>query len=408
MRFELFVAQKYLLSRQKHTFISIITVISILGVALGVAALIIVLGVMNGFSQNLRDKILGVSAHVLVGSYAGLVANYQDVIKKIKTIPEVKTVAPFIYTEVMASGPGGVKGLALRAIRPQDSATFELNQILIAGSSKGLGQAKPFPGIILGQELVNRLHLVLGERVNILAPSSKRTSIGFTPKIFSFTLVGIFKTGMYEYDSSLGYISLKQGQKILGLKTDGVTALEIRLFDIYKAPNVAQKILKLFPHRPLYTRHWIEMNQNLFSALKLEKTAMGIILSMIILVGSFSIITTLIMLVMEKTRDIAVMLSMGATPKKIKKIFMLQGTIIGLIGTFLGFILGIGISLLLKKYQFIKLPADVYYLDHLPILLKTSDLIIIGITAILLCFLATLYPATQAAKLEPAQALRYE
>ncbi|WP_456324942.1 lipoprotein-releasing ABC transporter permease subunit [Desulfonauticus submarinus] len=407
MNFELFVAQKYLLARQKQTFISVITLISILGVALGVAALIIVLGVMNGFSQNLKDKILGVNAHILVGSYEGLVQGYPELIKKIKSVSEVKGVAPFMYAEVMASGPGGVKGLILRGIRVQDAPVFELPKILIAGQIKKLEHNSSFPGIILGKELVSQLNLTLGSKVNILAPSSKRTSAGFTPKVASFELVGIFKTGMYEYDSSLGYISLEQAQKLLGIKSNGVSALEIRIFDVYKAPELAKKILKQIGY-PYYTRNWIEMNQNLFSALKLEKTAMGVILAMIVLVGSFSIVTTLIMLVMEKTKDIAVMISMGATPNRIKKIFMFQGTIIGIVGTFLGYILGLGICFLLKRYQFIKLPADVYYLDHLPILLKSTDLILIGTVAILLCFLATLYPAKQAAKLEPAVALRYE
>ncbi|MDQ7032592.1 MAG: lipoprotein-releasing ABC transporter permease subunit [Desulfonauticus sp.] len=407
MNFELFIAKKYLLTRQKQSFISIITIISILGVALGVAALIIVLGVMNGFSQNLENKILGVNAHIIIGSYTGPIQNYSRIIQLTKKIQGIKSVAPFLYSEVMASGPGGVKGLILRGIRPQDAKVFELSKTLVAGNIARLDQSSPFPGIILGKELVSQLGLTLGSKVNILAPSSKKTSIGFTPKIVTFELIGIFNTGMYEYDSSLGYISLRQAQKMLGLKKNSITALEVRVFDIYKAPLLAKKILEQLGY-PYYTRNWIEMNKNLFSALKLEKTAMGIILSMIILVGTFSIVTALIMLVTEKTKDIAVMISMGATPKRIKKIFMFQGIVIGIIGTFLGYIVGLSICFLLKKYQFIKLPKGVYYIDHLPILLKYSDLIIIGCTAIFLCFLATLYPAKQAAKLEPAIALRYE
>ncbi len=409
MKFELFVAQKYLLARQKQTFISVITFISILGVALGVAALIIVLGVMNGFSQNLQEKILGINAHILVGSYNGLITDYHQLEEKISQIKGVKAVAPFIYSEVMASGPGGVKGLVLRGIDPLGAdSVFELNKILILGKSSNLKQENPFPAIILGKELADRLNLTLGSKVNILAPSGEKSSAGFSPKIKTFEVVGIFKTGVYEYDSSLGYVSLSQAGKLLGFKQQGVTALEIRVFEVYRAPEIAQQILKAIGNFPYYTRNWIEMNQNLFSALKLEKTAMGVILLMIVLVGSFSIITTLIMLVMEKTRDIAVMISMGATPQRIRKIFMLQGTIIGCIGTALGYTLGLGISFLLKKYQFIKLPADVYYLDHLPILHRPLDLVLIGVMAILLCFLATLYPAKQAAKLNPANALRYE
>jgi lipoprotein-releasing system permease protein len=213
---------------------------------------------------------------------------------------------------------------------------------------------------------------------------------------------------MYEYDSSLAYTTISASQKMLGFKKDLVTGLEIRLGDVYKAELIARKVHKILGGYPFYVRNWMEMNQNLFSALKLEKTAMGVILAMIILVGSFSIITTLVMLVMEKTRDIAILMSMGATTAMIRRIFMLQGLIIGFIGTSLGYILGISISLILKKYQFIKLPADVYYLDHLPVLLKWPDMIAIGVTAMLLCFLATIYPARQAARLKPSEALRYE
>ena len=409
MKFELFVSLRYLLARRKQAFISIISLISILGVGLGVASLIVVLGVMNGFSQNLRDKILGVNAHVIVMSYQGGIADYEEITQKLKSVPDIKGITPFIYSEMMLSAPGGVKGVVLRGIDPDAATTvLGLAHDMIEGNLKDLQKPGHFPGIIIGQELANRLALFVGSKVNILSPTGKKSAAGFSPKIEIFEVRGIFKTGMYEYDSSLAYTTISASQKMLGFKKDLVTGLEIRLGDVYKAELIARKVHKILGGYPFYVRNWMEMNQNLFSALKLEKTAMGVILAMIILVGSFSIITTLVMLVMEKTRDIAILMSMGATTAMIRRIFMLQGLIIGFIGTSLGYILGISISLILKKYQFIKLPADVYYLDHLPVLLKWPDMIAIGVTAMLLCFLATIYPARQAARLKPSEALRYE
>jgi len=409
MNFELFVSLRYLLARRKQAFISIISLISILGVALGVASLIVVLGVMNGFSQNLRDKILGVNAHVIVSSFQGGIANYNKLSRKISSLSEVKGITPFIYTEVMLSTQGGVKGVVLRGIDPDVAGqVLSLAQDMRKGKLEDLNNQGPFPGIIIGHELASRLGLVIGSKVNLLSPTGKKSAAGFSPKIEIFEVRGIFKTGMYEYDSSLAYTTISACQKMLGFKKDLVTGLEIRLRDVYKAEVIGQKIQELLGGYPFYVRNWMEMNQNLFSALKLEKTAMGVILIMIVLVGSFSIITTLVMLVMEKTKDIAIMMSMGATTAMIRRIFMFQGLIIGLIGTSLGYILGLSISLLLKKYQFIKLPADVYYLDHLPVLLEWPDMIVIGLVAMLLCFLATIYPARQAARLKPSEALRYE
>jgi lipoprotein-releasing system permease protein len=409
MNFELFVSLRYLLARRKQAFISIISLISILGVGLGVASLIVVLGVMNGFSQNLRDKILGVNAHVIVMSYQGGIADYEEITQKLKSVPDIKGITPFIYSEMMLSAPGGVKGVVLRGIDPVAAKTvLGLAQDMKKGSLENLQNPGQFPGIIIGHELASRLGLTIGSKVNILSPTGKKSAAGFSPKIEIFEVRGIFKTGMYEYDSSLAYTTISDCQKMLGFKKDLVSGLEIRLKDVYKAEVTGKKINELLGGYPFYVRNWMEMNQNLFSALKLEKTAMGVILAMIILVGSFSIITTLVMLVMEKTKDIAIMMSMGATTAMIRRIFMLQGLIIGFIGTSLGYVLGFSISLLLKKYQFIKLPADVYYLDHLPVLLKWPDMITIGLTAMLLCFLATIYPARQAARLKPSEALRYE
>ncbi|NCC23787.1 MAG: lipoprotein-releasing ABC transporter permease subunit [Deltaproteobacteria bacterium] len=409
MSFELFVSCRYLLARRKQAFISVISLISVVGVALGVASLIVVLGVMNGFSDNLRDKILGVNAHLIVVSMEKGIPDYRDLAEKCLQVPRILAATPFIYSEVMLSTPSGVKGVVLRGIDPKTAGdVLSIGRDMREGRLEDLDLEGEFPGVIVGADLANRLGLGVGSRISVLAPSGKVSSAGFTPKIEFFTVVGVFKSGMFEYDSTLAYTGLAAAQNLLGFAGDLVSGLELRVADVYAVQEVQKNLLHVLGGYPLYGRNWIEMNQNLFSALELEKTAMAVILVMIVLVGSFSIITTLVMMVMEKTRDIAVLVSLGATPERIRRIFMLQGTTIGVVGTVAGFILGVGVSLALKRYQFIKLPLDVYYLDHLPVHLRWTDLTLIGISAMVLCFLATIYPARQAARMQPADALRYE
>ncbi|GAB6887390.1 lipoprotein-releasing ABC transporter permease subunit [Desulfothermus okinawensis JCM 13304] len=405
--FELFVATKYLLSRRKHSFISVISVFSIAGIGLGVAALIVVLGVMNGFSNNLQQKILGVNAHIIITSIQGPIGKYKGLCQKIKGISGVKGAMPFLYSEVMVSSQNGVKGVVLRGIDPQSARdVLNLNKDLVLGSVDDLSDSS-VPPVIIGKELAFKLGLGIGSFLNVLSPTGGTSSFGFMPKIKVFKVVGIFDTGMYEYDSSLIYTNISSAQKLIGFKKDVVTGIEVSLYDVYKARDIASSLNKTLGHK-FFIQTWMDMNKNLFSALKLEKFAMGVILVMIVLVGSFSIITTLFMLVMEKKKDIAILISMGATKGEIKRIFVWLGSLIGLVGTSVGYCFGLGIGYLIEKYQFIKLPKDVYYLDHLPVEYSPLDLVTIGVVAMLLCFLATLYPASQASKVEPAQVLRYE
>ncbi len=417
MSFELFVALRYLFARRRQTFISVISVTSILGVALGVASLIVVLGVMNGFTTDLRDKILGANAHgIVMSADRTSLTDAPQLIDKIRQVEGVRGATPFIYSEVMLSTPHGVKGLVLRGIDPQTAPSVlgilsNMKKGDVADLAPRTGADGSFsgpPGVIIGEELAQRLGVVVGSRVNLLSPAGQKTSAGFAPRIRPFMVVGVFSTGMFEYDSSLGFVSLDAARDVLGLPEGSISGVELAVTDVYKADAVAERVTRAVGGYPLYTRHWMEMNANLFAALKLEKTAMAVILVLIVLVGSFSIITTLVMLVMEKTRDIAILMSMGATKGMIRRIFMLQGTIIGAIGTGLGYALGLGVALLLQKYQFIELPHGVYSLDHLPVLLQWTDMLAIGASAMVLCFVATIYPARQAASLEPAEALRYE
>ena len=417
MRFTLFVALRYLISRRKQTFISLISVISMLGVALGVAALIIAIGIMNGFTKDLRDKILGVNSHGIIASFNGAVFNYEKLQEEVEKVPGVRGVTPFIYSEVMVSNQSGAKGLVLRGVDPK-SARQVLAVLENVGDEALLSldpQDGSAPGIILGQELMEKLNLQAGRsRVNMLSPSGERTTSGFQPSIRQFKVVDSFKTGMFEFDSSLGFIGLSAARDLLGLQPNMVSGLEVLVDDVYQADKVMENVM-LHLHnwdeagtKALYARNWMEMNVNLFAALKLEKLAMFVVLALIVLVASFSIITTLIMLVMEKTRDIAILMSMGATRKAIRRIFILQGMIIGGVGTILGFGLGLSLSLALKHYKFIELPKQVYPMDTVPMLLSAPDLIIIAVGAMFLCFLATIYPAWKASGLELAEALRYE
>jgi lipoprotein-releasing system permease protein len=409
MKFELFIALRYLAARRKHSFISVISLISILGVGLGVAALIVVLGVMNGFSTDLRDKILGVNAHMVAGVMGGAMRDYRANIEKIDALPGILGATPFIYTEVMLSSSGGVKGVILRGIDPATAGeVLSLPRDMVAGELADLDAPGQFPGIILGKELAERTGVTVGSAVNILSPSGRQSAAGFTPKVKTFVVRGVFRSGMFEYDTSMAYVNLAAAQDLLGFKHDLVTGIELRVDDVYAVAELGERVRETLGGMPVYVRTWIDMNGNLFKALQLEKTAMFIILLMIVLVGSFSIITTLVMLVMEKTKDIAILMSMGATAENIRRVFMLQGTIIGAVGTTLGYALGLSVSWALKKYQFIKIPGDVYPMDYLPIRLAATDVAVVGIMALALCFLATLYPARQAAGLKPAEALRHE
>lgn len=408
MRFEFFVALRYLFSRRKQTFIYLISLMSIAGVALGVGALVVVLGVYNGLTTDMRDKILGANAHAIVmSSVPSAFARHGDLRERALAVPGVTGATPFIYTEVMLSAPGGVKGVALRGIDPAGApAVLSMLRHMRVGSAGDLVR-EGAPGIIIGEELAARLGLGLGSRVNLLSSSGQKSSAGYAPRIRPFEVVGLFKTGMFEYDSSLAFVSLDAARDVLGLPQAYVSAYELTVADLFRAEETARAVTAALG-APFYARSWMEMNANLFAALKLEKIGMFILLAMVVLIGSFSIVATLVMLVMEKRRDIAVMMSMGATSGMVRRIFMLQGTVIGLVGTLLGYAMGLSLGWLLKRYQFIKLPENVYTLDHLPISISLSDVLIVGASALLLCFLATLYPASQAARLQPAEALRYE
>jgi lipoprotein-releasing system permease protein len=414
MSFEIFVSLRYLLAKRRQTFISLITLISIVGVAVGVMALIVVLAVMNGFQEDLRNRILGITSHVVVGSFGGTVANYRELMAAAEKQPGVEAAAPFIYTQVMLSSGRGVSGAVLRGVDPPSSSKVtNIQESLIHGNIGDLkppvtdsGEAGSPPGIILGVELANALGVKAGEFVTAISPTGRLTPMGQSPRSKLFQVVGILRSGMYEYDNTLAYIHLGAAQQFLAMG-DVATGVEVKVSDIYRADKTAAELRGLLG-AGYWVRDWMQMNRSLFSALKLEKVVMFIILTLIVLVAAFNIVGSLIMLVMEKTRDIAILKAMGATTASIRKIFVFEGALIGVSGTALGTIGGFILCAILKRYKFIELPPDVYYLSTLPVNMELTDVATIAVSAIAISLLATLYPSRQAARLDPADALRYE
>jgi len=418
VRYEWFIGLRYLKAKRKQTFISVITFISIAGVTLGVMALIVVLAVMNGFEKTLKEKILGTQAHLVIlkASQEGL-DRYEDVLRKVEKVKGVVSAAPFIFTQVMLSSESSVSGVVLKGVDPDNvGKVTELEKNLKFGSLEELKREvyEDQPGIILGIELAKHLSVSLNDAIQVISPLGTMTPMGMMPKMKRFRVTGIFHSGMYEYDNTMAYISLKSAQRFLGLGTN-VTGVEIKTENIYKVKEVAKEIRQRLG-ASFWTKDWMEMNRNLFSALKLEKIAMFIILVLIVLVAGFNIISMLIMVVMEKNKDIAILKSMGAPSKDIFKIFIVEGTVIGIIGTILGTFLGLGAAFNLEKitefvenlFGFKILASDVYYIDKLPSQVNPLDVVLIIMTAILISLLSTLYPSWRASKLDPAEALRYE
>ena len=406
---EYFIGLKYLLAKRKQTFISIITVISVSGVAIGVMALIIVLAVMSGFEREVKDRILGATAHIHVTSLEGSVQDPFSLARRIDAMDGVVAASPYLFSQVMISSGTASTGAILRGVDiPTIGKVTRLPRDIRKGKLEDLVKktASGLPGIILGKELAANLDVSPGDLVEVLVPGGNITPMGAFPGIARFRVVGLSESGMYEYDSSFAYISLGEAGRLLGME-GRATGVEVKVDDIYQAGRIATRIREALGY-PYWAKDWMRSNRNLFSALKLEKVVMFIILVLIVMVAAFNIISTLIMVVMDKTRDIAVLMTLGATRKMVRKIFALEGLLIGLAGTVAGSVLGTLLCYLLRKYEFIRLPSDVYYISTLPVDLSPGILILVGASSILICFLATLYPSRQASLIDPAEAIRYE
>ena len=428
MSYELFVSIRHLSAKKAQKFISLNTWISIAGVGLGVMALIVVIAVMSGFSEDLRDKILGTNSHVVVSNMnRAMVENYDGVIKKVRSVKGVIAAAPFIMNQVMLINGDRVSGIVVRGIDPEKEETVsDLGKNMVSGTVSDLKTKSSFSGeikgrekknragIILGKELSRRLGVGVGDIVSMVSPVSRVTPVGLIPRMKLFEVVGVFESGMYEYDANLSFILLKSAQKFFSMK-NGVSGIEVRVTDIEQAGNIASVIQKELGF-PYLVRDWMRMNRNLFSALKLEKIVMFIILILIIFVAAFNIVSTLFMLVMEKTREIAILKSMGASSSSIIKIYSYQGLVIGLVGTFLGCAAGFVIvpnlneivSSIESIFGIVAFPSDIYYLDRLPSKIQYTDSFVIIIFSVVICLVASLYPAWRASKLGLVDGLRYE
>ncbi|MBI4515257.1 MAG: lipoprotein-releasing ABC transporter permease subunit [Deltaproteobacteria bacterium] len=418
MRYELFIGLRYLRAKRKEAFISLITVISMIGVMIGVMTLNIALAIMTGFEEDLRDRILGFNPHVIVLSYSGSMAEPQSVVDRVLPVAGVMAAEPFIYGQVMLSTQQNVSGVVVRGVLPAPGGTVDLERHLSQGHvaelaklhpvqrDPGVGGTVELPGIILGKELARQLNLAPGDAVSVVSPMGTPSAAGLVPRVKRFVVVGFFNSGMSEYDASLAYVSLREAQRFFDLG-EAVTGIEVRVRDLYDADQVAAALSRElgFPYR---VRDWMEVNHNLWSALKLEKTVYFIVLLLIILVAAFNIVATLIMVVMEKRKDIAILKSMGATAAGVGRIFVYKGFIVGVVGTLLGNLAGYVSCVVLKHYEFIKLPPDVFYVSTVPVRMYPEYFAAVTLASLLICLLATIYPARQAARLVPVDVIRYE
>jgi len=406
--YEWFISRRYLRAKHRHGFISLISLISVIGITVGVIALIVVLSVYSGFTDGLRDQILGINSHIIVQSVDGPIENYDLSLDQVMTVEGVTGATPYLYAQTLLSGVSGGSGIVLRGIDPQTAKqVISLGDQMIAGSIDDLTSEKDerIPSIILGKQLADDMRVGLGGKVRLISPSGPLTPMGVIPKIKTCRVVGMFESGMYEYDSSLAYMAIPAVQNFLETG-DIVHGIEVTVEKqlLNKADRVAAAIVeKLGPGT--IARDWMAMNRNLFAAFKLEKIGMFICVALIILVAALNIISALIMMVMEKSRDIAILKSMGATSRSVMKIFFLQGLVISLTGTVLGVIGGLGLCELLSRYQFIELPSNVYPMTTLPIKVLPADVTFIAICSVVISLSATIYPSWQASRVKPAEVL---
>jgi len=421
--YEIFVGLRYLRAKRRNRTISLNTVVSIAGITLGVAALIGTVGIMTGFKEDIQAKILGTTAHIIVQDrIQDSMSDYDPVTKQVATVPGVVAATPFVLKQVLLTTQTGVQGIVIRGIDPQREGTVtELAKNLSTGQLADLSRPvkvkqSPIddptspavetekPGIILGKELALRLGVFVGDTVNVVSPVGPISAIGMVPKIRTFALIALFQSGMYEYDSSLAYIDLAEAQKFFSMGQT-VTGIEIKVTDVFRAAETARSVEQSLGFA-YGARDWMQMNRNLFSALKLEKTMMFLLLVLITIVASFNIVSTLTMIVTEKQKEIAILKAMGATRKSIRRIFMLNGLIIGLSGTAIGIPLGYAFLWLIQTFW--TFDPTVYYISRIPVHVQAMDVLLVAGSAIVISFAATVYPSLQAAKLEPVAALRYE
>jgi lipoprotein-releasing system permease protein len=399
MNYETRIGLRYLRSKKKGAFVSFTTWISVVGIAIGVMALIVVIAVMTGFQDEIKERILGVNPHILIMSAQGEIKEPEELVAQIKEQKGIAHVFPFISFQAMVQSGRQLSGVAVKGINPDDVGFMQ--KIVKEGSIRSLAASKH---VIIGKELAKRLGLFVGDSFMLMIPFGDFSPMGAIPETVKVRVGGLFETGMYDIDNTLVLMSLKDVQSIFGT---GASGLEIKLQDVYQADSLRWDITRrLGP--PYFGRTWIEMNRNLFSALKLEKLIMFIILALIIFVASFNIVSSLIMTVMEKKKDIAILRAMGAKKQSIMKIFMMEGIIVGVVGVLIGFVSGYLMCEIQKRYKVITLPEDIYNIGALPMKISALDMLLVVSVTMLICIVSTLYPSYKAAKIDPVETLRYE
>ena len=431
MQFELFVAARYLRAKRRQAVIGIITVISIIGVAAGVASLIIALAINNGFRQDLQDRLLGSTSHInLLRVEADGIRNWQPLLSQLEKQPHVVGGAPAIYEQVLISRGARAQGAVLKGIIPsEENKVSDLLNSVNVGSADALSDTQttttnhappvadePNPlsaritsslaPIVLGKDMADQLGATVGSLVTVTSPQGELTPFGIVPKYARFKVVGIFTSGFYDYDNTWAFIRLSDAQRLFDL-SDVVSVLEFKVDDIYKAAEIG-RALEAAAGNGFMSTNWMEQNRALFRALRLERVVTFITIGLIVFVAALNILISLIMMVMEKTRDIAVLVSMGAKKRQVRRIFMYQGLLIGVIGTAIGLVLGYSLSWAAGHYHLLSLSAEVYSIDYVPFAPRFWDAVLVSMVAIGISFVATLYPSWSAARVLPAEALRYE
>src|SRR5437899_4013257 len=405
--FELHIALRYLLAKRKQAFISVISLISTLGVTVGVMALVIALALMTGLQGEIRDRILGANPHIYVWKTSGI-ADYRAESDRLRQLPHVVGAAPAILGKAMVSSVRNPDFVNLTGIDPAlEASVSDLKTALQTGTLDALNPSgdDSAGGILLGKDLARNLGVAVGDSVSVVTPEGTLSPMGMIPRSRRLRVAGTFSLGLYEFDSTFGFTTLDVARRLFD--KDRPDYIQLRVDDIYAAPAIARSITAALGDRYL-TRDWAEVNGTLFSALSLEKIAISLTIGLIVMVAALNIVASLILLVMEKHRDIAILKTMGAGAKSVTAVFMMQGLIIGAIGTTVGASAGYGIAFLLDRYKLIKVPQDVYQVSYVPFAVLPRDFIFVIVAAVLVCFVATIYPSRQAARLDPAQALRYE
>jgi lipoprotein-releasing system permease protein len=412
VRFELFVARRHLLPHRGRLFLSFITLITVGAVTVGVMALIVVLAVMNGFEREVKTRIVGTNAHVILLRYGeDGIARADSLAERIERLGDVVAVSPFVYAKAMMVANGRADGGVVKGIDPaREDRVTDVSRYMetVPGAPPLTPAPGETPGIVLGVHLADGLGLTIGEKVQLISPKGTApTPLGFVPKVRTFVVSGIFRSGMYEYDAGMAFIDIAQAREFFDLG-DRVTALEIKVRDMYRAPQIAEEILVEVGGFPYRTNDWINLNANLFSWMQTEKRVMFVILALIVLVAAFNVASLQIMLVKMKRREIGILKSMGTTEATIRRLFVLEGVAIGTIGMLLGTAVGLTLCWLLERYKFIKLPGDVYFIDTLPVRVEAGDVLAIELAVLALSALATLIPAWWASRFDPVEAIRHE